>query len=190
MKQPNRLFFSLLLATGLTAFLTACGGGGDAAGDTAASDADAGSTVDTSGLPPADRVITITGNDAMKYDITAFEVTAGETVRLVFEHIGSMPASTMGHNVVILDQSVEAPAFAVEAAAAADNGYIPAGSEDKIVALTDMIGGGESTVVTFTAPAEPGEYPYLCTFPGHFYGGMKGVMTVVAPGGSGAAAAN
>ncbi|MGJ3242974.1 MAG: plastocyanin/azurin family copper-binding protein [Opitutales bacterium] len=183
-----RFFLSLFLAVNVTLF-TACGGGGADEAGTAA-DTTASDGIDTSSLPPADRVVNITGNDAMKYSITAFEVTAGETVRLVFEHIGSMPEATMGHNVVILRDSVEASAFAVEAAAAADNGYIPPGSEDKIVARTEMIGGGDSTVVTFTAPTEAGEYPYLCTFPGHFYGGMKGTMTVVAPTGAGTAAAN
>ncbi|MCH8962102.1 MAG: hypothetical protein IH820_12455 [Bacteroidetes bacterium] len=33
--------------------------------------------------------------------------------------------------------------------------------------------------LTFTAPTEPGDYPYVCTFPGHWRT-MQGVMQVVA----------
>ena len=56
--------------------------------------------------------------------------------------------------------------------------YIPEdeASKAKILVATAMIGGGEETEVTFTAP-EPGEYPFLCTFPGHF-GIMNGKLIV------------
>ena len=39
---------------------------------------------------------------------------------------------------------------------------------------------GNSVEVTFTAPSTPGDYPYICTVPGHFYM-MKGIMKVTAP---------
>ena len=54
--------------------------------------------------------------------------------------------------------------------------HIPAGSEAQIVAHTKMLGGGESDVITFTAPAA-GEYEFLCSFPGHF-AMMKGKFIV------------
>ena len=47
-----------------------------------------------------------------------------------------------------------------------------------MVAHTKLLGGGESDEITFTAPAA-GEYPFICTFPGHF-AIMQGVMTVKA----------
>ena len=37
---------------------------------------------------------------------------------------------------------------------------------------------GESVEVTFTAPDTPGDRPYICTFPGHYVGGMKGTLIV------------
>ena len=43
----------------------------------------------------------------------------------------------------------------------------------------DLSALGESDTVTFDAPAEPGAYPYLCSFPGHF-ALMQGVLTVKA----------
>ena len=64
---------------------------------------------------------------------------------------------------------------------AAATDYIPADEESKkmIVAHTKILGGGESQTITFTAPAEAGDYPYVCTFPGHF-ALMQGVLKVKA----------
>jgi azurin len=127
-----------------------------------------------------DAKIEITGNDQMQYNVKAFEVTEGQKVVLSFKHIGQLPAIAMGHNVVILKSGTVVPAFATKCAPAKDTGYIPQDEESKkaIVAHTKMLGGGESDEVTFTAPAA-GEYPFICTFPGHF-AIMQGVMTVKA----------
>ena len=127
-----------------------------------------------------DAKIEITGHDQMQYNVKAFEVTEGQKVVLSFKHIGQLPAIAMGHNVVILKSGTVVPAFATKCAPAKDTGYIPQDEESKkaIVAHTKMLGGGESDEVTFTAPAA-GEYPFICTFPGHF-AIMQGVMTVKA----------
>lgn len=124
--------------------------------------------------------VEITGNDQMQYNTKAFEVTEGEEVVLSLKHIGQLPVVAMGHNVVILKPGTALPAFAAKCAPAKDNGYIPEDAESKamIVAHTKMLGGGESDEITFTAPAA-GEYPFICTFPGHF-AIMQGVMTVKA----------
>ena len=122
--------------------------------------------------------VEVTGNDQLQYSTKAFEVTEGDKVTLSFKHIGQLPAAQMGHNLVILKPGTELPMFAVKCAPARDTGYIPQDEESKalIVAHTKMLGGGESDEITFTAPAA-GEYPFLCTFPGHF-AIMQGVMTV------------
>ena len=127
-----------------------------------------------------DAKIEITGNDQMQYNIKAFEVTEGQKVVLSFKHIGQLPAIAMGHNVVILKSGTAVPAFATKCAPAKDTGYIPQEEESKkqIVAHTKMLGGGESEEITFTAPAA-GDYPFICSFPGHF-AIMQGVMTVKA----------
>jgi plastocyanin len=41
-----------------------------------------------------------------------------------------------------------------------------------------VVGAGETSEVTFKAPATPGSYTYLCSFPGHYAMGMKGTLTV------------
>jgi hypothetical protein len=43
---------------------------------------------------------------------------------------------------------------------------------------TTLVKPGETMRLAFTAPAEPGEYIYVCTFPGHWVR-MYGVMLVV-----------
>jgi azurin len=127
-----------------------------------------------------DAKIEITGNDQMQFNTKAFTVTEGQKVVLSFKHIGQLPALAMGHNFVILNSGTAVPAFATKCAPAKDTGYIPQDEESKkqMVAHTKMLGGGESDEITFTAPAA-GDYPFICTFPGHF-AIMQGVMTVKA----------
>jgi azurin len=124
--------------------------------------------------------VEITGNDQMQYNIKAFEVTEGQKVTLSLKHVGQLPEVAMGHNVVILKPGTALPDFATKCATARETEYIPADEETKalIIAHTKMLGGGESDEITFTAPAA-GDYPFLCTFPGHF-ALMQGVMTVKA----------
>lgn len=122
------------------------------------------------GIAAEDAVtLELTGNDQMQYDKKELTVTTGQEVTIDFKHLGKMPKQAMGHNVVILKEGTELPAFSAAAAQAAAHDYIPQAEDqqEKIIAHTKMLGGGEEDKVTFTAPA-PGTYPFLCTFPGHF----------------------
>ncbi len=47
-----------------------------------------------------------------------------------------------------------------------------------VLHATRLLNGGETERLSFTAPAKPGEYVYVCTFPGHWVR-MYGVMLVV-----------
>lgn len=108
----------------------------------------------------------LTGNDQMQYDKKELKVKAGQKVTLNFRHIGEMSVEIMGHNFVLLAQGTDITAFGTEAAKAKENKYIPEGT-DAVIVHTDMIGGGESTSITFDAP-EKGVYDYICSFPAHF----------------------
>lgn len=125
----------------------------------------------------ADVTVSISGDDMMKFNKSSFTVKAGQKVQLVLTHSGKLPKLAMGHNVVILQSGVDVTAFAADALQHVKNDYIPKGRKRDIVAHTKMIGGGETTSITFTAPTTPGKYPYICTFPGHAVL-MKGVMIV------------
>lgn len=123
--------------------------------------------------------VTITANDQMKYDVTAFEVKAGQKVTLTFKNIGTLPKTAMGHNFVLLKQGTDVTTFANAAMAHAAEGYIPPDMVGMagVIAFTKLLGPGESDTITFNAPVE-GVYDYICTFPGHVILGMRGKMTV------------
>lgn len=127
---------------------------------------------------PAPAVVEITANDSMKFNLTRFEVTAGQEVKLILTNLGTMPKAAMGHNLVILAKGADAKAYADAAVMAAATEYVPAAKADQVIAHTKMLGPKQSDEITFKAPAEAGEYPFLCTFPAHYLSGMKGVMVV------------
>lgn len=120
--------------------------------------------------------LVITGNDLMQYNKKELRAKAGQKVKLTLRHIGKLDVNVMGHNVVILKKDVDVDDFAARAATSRENDYIPEGS-DEVLAHTKMIGGGETTSVEFTAPSEPGEYEFICSFPAH-YAMMRGKFIV------------
>ena len=112
----------------------------------------------------------------MQYSINEIKVKEGQEVTLTLRHIGKMNLKVMGHNFVLLKPGTEIPAFSLHAANAGEpKDWIPNDGKDVIV-HTKMIGGGQSTSITFTAPAA-GNYDFVCSFPGHS-GIMKGKFIV------------
>jgi len=59
----------------------------------------------------------------------------------------------------LADRSIADPAAVLQH-------YVPA--TDDVLAYADVVQPGEKFTTYFRAPAEPGRYPYLCTFPGHW----------------------
>lgn len=174
----KRLFLAPAFAVVL--FLASCGGGNDS---------DEATTTDTEATAPATEAkpgadipgindvavtdhIELTGDDQMKFDKTLFKVKAGQDVKLDFKNVGTLPASAMSHNVVILLPGTDVQAFGEAAVTAKDSEHIPQNMLSDIVKYTKMLGPGESDEITFKLP-EPGVYDFICTFPGHF-GTMHG----------------
>ena len=122
--------------------------------------------------------ITVTGNDTMQFDLKSFEVKSGEKVELTFKNIGKIPKIAMGHNLVVLNKGISAIAFGQKALGAGANATnaLPDSVKIDVIAATKLLGPAESETISFTAP-EPGDYEYVCTFPGHF-AMMRGVMNV------------
>jgi azurin len=119
--------------------------------------------------------IILNSYDNMIYDKTSIEVKYGNKITLTLNHKGKIGKEFMGHNFVLLKIGTDVDDFAKRAVKSKNTDYIP-GGEDTI-AYTKMIGGGESTTINFKAP-EPGEYEYICSFPGH-YNLMRGKLIVV-----------
>jgi azurin len=114
--------------------------------------------------------------EQMEYEQKEFTVHPGQTVHLTFQNTATNPA--MSHNVVVLRDSTRINAVGQAAMGAAATDYIPQNRMEDIIAHTPLSAPGQTVEVTFTAPAA-GDYPYICTFPGH-YMTMQGVMHVVA----------
>jgi azurin len=128
----------------------------------------------------ASAVVTVelTASDNMKYNLTKIEAHPGQQVKVIFTNIGTMPKQAMGHNFILLKKDVDPKSVVDAAVTAAATDYIPASMADKIIAYTKLLGPKQSDEITFTAPTEPGDYTYLCSFPAHYLSGMHGVLTV------------
>ena len=109
--------------------------------------------------------VILNSNDQMKFDKKIIRVNASQKVTLTLNHNGRFPASSMGHNFVLIKKDVDVHEYALRAAGARNSEYIPEG--DNEIAYTKMLGGGESDTITFDAP-EPGTYVFICSFPGHY----------------------
>ncbi|GAC1516914.1 MAG: hypothetical protein NVS1B4_15130 [Gemmatimonadaceae bacterium] len=112
----------------------------------------------------------------LKFSVPAFTIKAGRRLRLTVSNTDQMP-----HNLVVARpgtlESVGALADAmVRTPDAADRGYIPPTPD--VVFSTKLLDPGESFTLDIVAPRQAGEYPYLCSFPGHWRV-MQGKMTVV-----------
>ena len=129
-------------------------------------------------IPPKE--VTVQADDKMRFDVTAFEVKPGQKVALTLKNVGMTPKFSMGHNLVMLDRNINitnVQKFLDTASMEASHDYVPPGSKE-VLAHTKLLGPNETDTITFSAPFVPGEYLYLCSFPGHYSQGTKGFMTV------------
>ena len=124
------------------------------------------------------RPIAIEANDTIKFNVTEIRATPGERLSVTLVNVGSMPKFSMGHNFALLAGGTDVKAFIKVAAEAPTTDYIPASMSSAVLAHTKLLGPGERDTVTFTAPTAPGRYEFLCSFPGHYQVGMKGVLIV------------
>jgi azurin len=122
-------------------------------------------------------VITLSATDQMRFDPATVEVKAGEPVKIVLKPTSAMPKMAMAHNFVMLKPGAKEQAF-VDAAATAPPTYIPANLKAEALVSTGVAGGGETVMAAFKAPLKQGRYTFICTFPGHYVSGMKGVLVV------------
>jgi azurin len=144
------------------------------------SSAPASSTAATSAPAAAatGRAIEVTASDAMKFSVTEITAAPGETLSVTLANVGTTPKFSMGHNWVLLAAGTDPQAFVVAAADAVTTEYVPASLKAKVLASTKLLGPKERDTATFTAPSTPGRYEFVCSFPGHFQVGMRGVLIV------------
>jgi putative heme-binding domain-containing protein len=119
--------------------------------------------------------------ERMHFTIKQFAVTLGQPVKLVFTN----PDATNHNLLIVRPDALEEVGMAANAMAKdpknANSDFIPAEKQALILQASPMIGPTRDSrvhVMRFNAPTEPGIYPYVCTFPGHWVV-MKGDMVVV-----------
>jgi azurin len=127
---------------------------------------------------PATTSIEISGNDSMKFDVTTFTVKPGEVVHVSLSNVGTLPKAVMGHNWILLKLGKDGAAYSSGASNAKDEDFQPKALAGDVIASIGLLGARQNGEVTFTAPTVPGSYVYLCSFPGHFQVGMRGMMIV------------
>lgn len=119
------------------------------------------------GQPPvvqqdADTTITIKASGStLEFQPARISVKTGRRVRLRFVNDGTLP-----HNVALPRSDEDLDAMATAAYQAGETGYIPMAHKDKLIAYTSLASPGQAVEATFVVPA-PGEYTYVCLFPGH-----------------------
>src|SRR5690606_16086535 len=113
----------------------------------------------------------------MDFDLKNFTVPTGRSVEIVFSNPDDMP-----HNVLILKPgSLEKVGKMADNMAQSPDGYeknfVP---DTKLVLFSSpLINSNQDFTLKFVSPKEEGEFPFACTFPGHWRT-MNGVMKVVS----------
>ncbi len=124
-----------------------------------------------SGSVDADIIVsTIPG---LKFDKSEIKVKAGSKIKLTFDN-----PDDMLHNLIIVN-----PGMADQVAQEAidlglkgqEKGYVP--DSDEVLFHTGLLEPKSNDIIYFTAPTQPGEYTYVCTFPGHAFT-MRGKLIV------------
>ena len=113
----------------------------------------------------------------MKYDLKTFTVEAGKPVEIIFEN-----TDFMQHNLLIAQSgALQTVGKAADKMAADPKGseknYIP--DIPEVLFATKLVNPQQTVTLKFIAPVKAGDYPFVCTFPGH-WSMMNGTMKVVA----------
>lgn len=112
--------------------------------------------------------ISLEGNDRMQFNQKSVSVSAScPTITVELKHTGSLPVAAMGHNVVITE-TANANDVAQAGIKAGAPAYVPEG-DARVIAATEMVGGGQSTSISFPGNklTAGGDYTFFCSFPGH-----------------------
>jgi len=104
----------------------------------------------------------------MQFNQKSVSVSAScPTITVELKHTGSLPVAAMGHNVVITE-TANANDVAQAGIKAGAPAYVPEG-DARVIAATEMVGGGQSTSISFPGNklTAGGDYSFFCSFPGH-----------------------
>lgn len=126
----------------------------------------------------APQKVEMTVSDQIRFSTKKIEAKVGVPLEITLRHTGKIPKASMSHNMVILKPGSMVAMISARCVGAKDKNYVADDAETKsaVIAASPQLGPGETYVLRFT-PTQAGEYPFLCTYPGHF-GEMNGVIVV------------
>lgn len=102
--------------------------------------------------------------DELLFETTEISAKPNQAVKLTF-HNSANKTTGLQHNWVLVKIGTIDKVIQAGIAAGAEAGYIPRSRD--VLAHTKLLNPGEYETIEFTAPSEPGDYPFICTFPGH-----------------------
>lgn len=114
--------------------------------------------------------VALDSTDQMSFSQKEIKVAADcSQVKLTLRHTGRLAATTMGHNWVLTRSADYQPVAMAGMRMKLADSYLPKG-DARVLAHTPVIGGGQSTSVTFSTArlTKGGDYTFFCSFPGHF----------------------
>jgi azurin len=136
---------------------------------------------DLAGFLPADRAAGARGvlrelrvsvfvirtvKEQMRFDTPRLVVEAGKPFELIVVNVDFMP-----HNLVVVRPGTRDRVGTTAAVMRPDDldgkgrAFVP--QSDAILGATRLLNNGQQETLRLTAPAEVGDYEYVCTFPGH-----------------------
>lgn len=121
--------------------------------------------------------VNVDSTDQMTFTQKEIKVAGDCTqVKLTLRHTGKLAATAMGHNWVLTTTADYQPVAMAGMRMKLADSYVPKG-DARVLAHTAVIGGGQSTSVTFATSKlkKGGDYTFFCSFPGHF-AMMKGKL--------------
>ncbi|HCV97305.1 MAG TPA: azurin [Stenotrophomonas sp.] len=121
--------------------------------------------------------ISLDSTDQMSFSQKQINVAADcSQVKLTLRHTGKLAATAMGHNWVLTRTADYQPVAMAGMRMRLADSYLPKG-DPRVLAHTSVIGGGQTTSVTFSTAklTKGGDYTFFCSFPGHF-AMMKGKL--------------
>ncbi len=121
-----------------------------------------------------DQTVSVQGVEGLKFSLASFDVKPGARVKLDFAN-----TSDMLHNLVVVKPGAGAKVGEAALRLGLDGqklDYVP--KSDDVLFNTSLLEPQKVESIYFVAPTTPGEYQYVCTFPGH-YVSMQGTMRVI-----------
>ncbi len=124
--------------------------------------------------------INVDSTDAMTFSVK--EISVPKTCKdftINLKHVGKMPKTVMGHNLVISKEADQAGVIEDGNKAGIAGDYVKA-KDARVIASTKIIGGGEAASTKFAVAKlnATDKFTFYCSFPGHAFG-MKGAVKLV-----------